>query len=161
MATTRKNGPRATEPTVGPEGGGDPLAALADRHRLAGWVTLSLFVALGLALEALHAWKARVYLDVGNEERRLLWTLAHAHGTLIGLVHLGYASTLPHLGRRGGATTVASRALFAATLLLPGGFLLGGVGASGGDPGLGALLIPVGGLALLVAASATAWATRR
>jgi hypothetical protein len=130
---------------------------LAARHRRIGWVTLAVFVALGLALETLHAWKARLYLDVGHEERRLMWTLAHAHGTLLGLVHLGFASTLAHITSPSRAITVASRALVAATLLLPGGFFLGGFGMAGGDPGPAALVIPLGGAALLVAATVTAW----
>jgi hypothetical protein len=45
----------------------------------------------------------------------------------------------------------ASPLLVAATLLLPGGFFLGGLFLKGGDPGLGVLLVPVGALALFAA----------
>ena len=38
-----------------------------------------------------------------------------------------------------------------ATLLLPGGFLLGGIDVYGGDPGIGIFLTPVGGVFLLIA----------
>jgi len=46
---------------------------------------------------------------------------------------------------------VASACLLGASVALPGGFLLGGAVTYGGDPGVGVLLIPVGGLLLVVA----------
>ncbi|HEY8174006.1 MAG TPA: hypothetical protein VIH21_13040, partial [Dehalococcoidia bacterium] len=59
----------------------------ARRHLRFGWWSLFVFATLGLTLEALHGFKVRAYLDVSNDTRRLMWTLAHAHGTLLGLVH--------------------------------------------------------------------------
>ena len=44
-----------------------------------------------------------------------------------------------------------STSLIAASTLLPGGFFLGGVAFYGGDPGLGVLLVPIGGVLLLFA----------
>lgn len=108
-------------------------------------------------LELLHALKIGWYLDVDFETRRLMWRLAHAHGTLLSLVHLAFAASLtvvpPGAGRR---CRIASVCLTSATVLLPGGFFLGGVVTYGGDPGLGALLVPVGALLLFVAVLATA-----
>ena len=49
--------------------------------------------------------------------------------------------------------------LRAATLLMPAGFFLGGVTVYSGDPGLGIVLVPVGGLLLFVAVLLTARAT--
>jgi len=46
---------------------------------------------------------------------------------------------------------LASAALKAATILLPGGFFLGGLVIHNGDPGLGILLVPLGALLLLIA----------
>ena len=43
-----------------------------------------------------------------------------------------------------------------AFLLIPGGFLLGGLATYGGDPGIGILLVPVGALMLLAALAAVA-----
>ena len=46
-------------------------------------------------------------IDVDNETRRLMWRLAHAHGTLLSLLHLVYALTLsaaPGAARARGAT---------------------------------------------------------
>ena len=42
-------------------------------------------------------------------------------------------------------------ALTAATLLIPGGFILGGLVTYGSEPGLGIVLLPVGAILLLVA----------
>ena len=124
----------------------------AGRHRRWGWSLLPLFVAFGLVLEMLHGFKVDAYLNVSSETRRLLWTLAHAHGSALAIVNnvFGLAlerdplKTMANLG-------VSSACLLAATVLLPLGFLLGGVTSSEGDPGLGILLVPPGAV-LLVAA---------
>jgi hypothetical protein len=47
-----------------------------------------------------------------------------------------------------------------ALLLMPAGFLLGGIWAQGGDPGLGAVLIPAGALALVLGVSVVAIGVR-
>ena len=130
---------------------------LMKRHLRFGWWTLLLFLTLGLILEALHGFKAPLYLNVSNETRRLMWTLAHAHGTLLGLLHLAFASTVRLLpewaARERGAASVCLRA---ATWLMPGGFFLGGMFIHAGDPGLGILLVPAGGLFLFAAVLLTA-----
>jgi hypothetical protein len=46
-------------------------------------------------------------------------------------------------------------------VLLPLGFMLGGVWTFGGDPGLGVLLVPPGGVLLLLAAVVMARALAR
>ncbi len=122
------------------------------RHLRVGWWSLLIFAALGLALESLHAFKVRGYLDVSNETRRLMWTLAHAHGTLLGIVHVIFGLTLRSMGAPAASDPrLASTALMAASILLPGGFFLGGIAFYSGDPGLGVLLVPLGGVLLLVA----------
>jgi flagellin-like protein len=131
----------------------DPtLESLAIRHTAFGWWLLAAAVLGGSALEALHAFKLGFYLDVSNETRRLLWTLAHAHAALLGLVHVAFASSLPRLLRLSeSGRGLASRALLGGAVLLPAGFLLGGVSAQHGDPGLMILLSPIGALLVLVA----------
>ncbi len=124
------------------------LPAVARRHLRLGWLGLALYVALGILLEALHAFKAPMYLDVGNETRRLMWTLAHAHGTLLSLIQLAVVSSVARLGAEV-VSQGASRALVAGWVLLPVGFFLGGVSTFGGDPGPGVFLAPVGALATL------------
>jgi hypothetical protein len=132
--------------------GSDPAAAFANRHVRFGWWSMLVFATFGLALETLHGFKLRMYLDVSNETRRLMWTLAHAHGTLLGIVHVIFGITVRALSPEAAhQLRPISRSLIGASVLLPGGFVLGGIVIYGGDPGLGALLIPVGGVLLLVA----------
>jgi hypothetical protein len=122
------------------------------RHLRFGWWSLLVFTAFGLGLEGLHGFKVPGYLDVSSESRRLLWTLAHAHGTLLSIVNVVFGlslRTLPELRARN--QSLASGCLIGATILLPGGFFLGGVVFYSGDPGLGALLIPGGAVLLLLA----------
>jgi hypothetical protein len=107
------------------------------------------FAGLGLTLEALHGFKVGAYLDVSNGPRRLMWTLAHAHGALIGVINILYGLTLDSGARTG--SDFASRALVAAGVLLPLGFFLGGLVYYGGDPGLGIVLVPIGAILLIAA----------
>jgi hypothetical protein len=85
----------------------------------------------------------------------LLWRLAHAHGTFLSLVHIGFAATVPHLVKAEGESTASpkfvSASFTAALIALPGGFLLGAFGGHGGDPGLGIVLVPFGLVMLVVA----------
>lgn len=119
-------------------------------HLRFGWWSLLAFLTLGVALEALHGFKVGFYLDVDNEVRRLTWTLAHAHGALLGLVHVALAATLHIAEPKGWAPILGSRALTIASVLLPLGFFLGGIGTHGGDPGVGIIFVPVGALALFL-----------
>jgi hypothetical protein len=148
-----------------------PLRAIQDElaakrpaiahHLTIGWWSVAIFGLFGLGLETLHGFKASLYVDVGSETRRLMWTLAHAHGTLLGILHIGYALSLPHLaGFDASRMRIASRALVAASLLLPGGFFLGGVRFYAGDPGVGVALVPIGAVLLIFAAVLAARAVR-
>lgn len=120
----------------------------SDHNLRFGWWALLAYLTLGLGLEVLHGFKVSWYLDVGYETRRLMFTLAHAHGTLLALVNLAAALTVHAIAGLTLAPFV-SRALIGATLLLPGGFLLGGLVTHGGDPGPGIVLVPVGALLLI------------
>lgn len=130
------------------------------RHLRVGWWSLTIFLGLGLVLEGLHGFKVDWYLDVGHETRRHMWTLAHAHGTLLGLVNLAFAA-VPGLARDDADWRRPSWLLLAGTVLLPTGFFLGGVQVFGGDPGLGIVLVPAGGLCLLAAVAWTAGRIQR
>jgi hypothetical protein len=127
-------------------------------HQWFGWSTLLLFLSMGMVLESLHAFKVDWYLDVGLENRRLMWTLAHSHGALLGLIHLALAAHVERMAW-GMPLRAASATLAAATILLPGGFLLGGAFLQGSDPGIGVLLTPLGGLALVVSIACALVAT--
>jgi hypothetical protein len=127
------------------------------RHLKTGWWMIFGFTAMGLLLELLHGFKVSWYVGGASETRRLMWTLAHAHGTLLGLVNVAFAGAASSFqkwpaNQRG----FASRSLLAASILLPLGFFLAGMRVYSGDPGLGFLLIPPGGAALLLATFLTA-----
>ncbi|MCA8956369.1 MAG: hypothetical protein KDC87_09855 [Planctomycetes bacterium] len=138
-------------------GEGERTAVLIRWHMKLGWWGLFTFVLLGIVLESLHGFKVGWYVDAMNETRRLMWTLAHAHGTLMSLLHLAFALTARTCPRWSGRSQrIASVCLSAAALTLPLGFLLGGVFVHGGDPGLGIVLVPPSGVLLLIALAATA-----
>ena len=124
----------------------------AHRHIRFGWWSLLVFATLGLVLESLHGFKIRAYLDVSNETRRLMWTLAHAHGTLLAVVNIVFGLSVrivPELTAK--RQQLVSPALIGATVLMPAAFFLGGVAFYSGDPGIGILILPIGALLLLAA----------
>jgi hypothetical protein len=140
----------------------EETTALAQRHFRWGWWSLLLFIALGIALETLHAFKRGSYLNAGNETRRLMWTLAHAHGTLLALVHVAFGATVALSGCPPTRCRYwASRCLSYSAMLIPCGFFLGGFDIHGGDPGLGVLLVPIGAALLVAAVSMIANSLRR
>jgi len=110
-----------------------------------------------MILEMMHGFKIGWYLDVSNETRRLMLTLAHTHGTLIALVHIGAGVTLAVTNR---CTPLwekwGSKALIGASVFLPGGFFLGGLIIFEGDPGYGIFLVPIGALFLFAGVLLTA-----
>lgn len=131
--------------------GDQTLESLISRQLRLGWWALLVFLSLGLVLEALLGFKVGWYMDVSNETRRLVWRLAHAHGTLLSFVYILYALSLRATA---GASLTRARLVFrlllGAIILLPGGFLLGGLTVYDGDPGLGIVLAPVGAIFLMV-----------
>jgi hypothetical protein len=131
------------------------IEPLVRRHLILGWTYLSFFVLLGLVLETLHGFKLQWYLSVANETRRLLFTLAHAHGVLLGVLNIVFGLSIRAASATGRAVTIASPCLAIGALLLPGGFLLGGIVIHSGDPNAFILLSPLGGV-LLVAGVITA-----
>lgn len=122
------------------------------RHLRLGWWWLLVSAGLGLILETLHGFKVGAYLNASNDTRRLMWRLAHAHGTLLGAVNILFGLTLRIVGD---ATfrdlRTISRLLLGASIFLPVGFFLGGVQFYGGDPGLGVLVVPIAAVLLLAA----------
>ncbi len=167
MSDELTSGNDVTVPDDGP-------ARTSRRHLAIGWWSLLVFVSLGLVLESLHGFKVAWYVNSGEPETtRLMMRLAHAHGTMLSLIHLGFAWSVTQLpGLVGKARFVASRCLLAAGILVPAGFFLAGLpgfvrtgglrlGVLGGDPGLGIVLVPLGAVLLLVAIGLMARASRR
>jgi hypothetical protein len=123
-------------------------ANTAVRQLRFGWWALLAWLTLGFALELLHGFKVAWYLDANHATRRLMFTLAHTHGTLLALVNIAAAVTARSL-KGFEFTRTSERSLMGSAILLPLGFLLGGVVTHDGDPGLGILLVPVGALLLI------------
>jgi hypothetical protein len=113
-----------------------------------GWISLAAWIVFGLLIEGLIGFRSPVLLD--DSIRRDMFRLAHAHGTLLNLVLIAAAICarldLIHFGR------VTSLGLRAAVVLLPGGFLLGGIWHFKDDPGVAIFLVPVGAVLLLTTA---------
>lgn len=143
------------------ERGGNETRTLVAQHLRIGWWAMVVFVTLGVGLEALHAFKAPLYLGVDQGARRLMWTLGHAHGIGLSLVHVAFAATLSLARSPMARGALASRLLTWAVVLLPAGFFLGGAVTYDGDPGVGIILAPVGALAAWVAVVLVALDLRR
>jgi hypothetical protein len=120
-----------------------PGVQLTDRNLRFGWWSLLVFLSLGALLETLHGFKIGWYVDVGNETRRLMFTLAHAHGTLLAVVNIAAGLTVRTVERSTLRPSVSFSLIWAA-ILLPAGFFLGGIVIYDGDPGLGVWLVPIG-----------------
>ena len=122
-----------------------------------GWISLALWLAFGILIEGLIGFRTPALLD--DLVRRDMFRLAHAHGTLLNLVMIAAAICdrleLVSFGR------VTSLGLRLAVVLLPLGFLLGGIWHFKDDPGIGIFLVPVGALLLLVTALYLAFSASR
>lgn len=122
-----------------------------------GWLLLAIALPFGLTLEALHGFKVEAYM--ASEMRREMWRLAHAHGTLLGILCLVSGA----LGEAYVAEAIRPRVMAMmrwGAVLMPLGFFLGGVLNSEGDPSLGILLAPAGALLLIAALVRVALAPR-
>jgi hypothetical protein len=118
-----------------------------DRNLRFGWWSLLVFLSLGGMLEILHGFKIGWYVDVGNDMRRLMFTLAHAHGTALALVNIAAGLTARSVKALTPRASVCFSLIWAG-ILFPVGFFLGGVVTYGGDPGLGIWLVPIAALLL-------------
>ena len=122
-----------------------------------GWLLLAIALPFGVTLEALHGFKVQAYL--ASDMRREMWRLAHAHGTLLGILCLVCGA----IGEAWVPEAIRPRVMAMirwGSVLMPLGFFLGGVLNSEGDPSLGILLVPVGALLLIVALVRVALASR-
>ena len=126
--------------------------AIARRHHLAGCERPAGVPQPGAFLEFLHGFKYGFYLDPQYRVRRDMWRLAHTHGTLLGLIQIGFAVSLTRFGRwTAGRIKLVSFFLLDAMVLIPLGFFLGGLFPREGDPCEGILLVPPGALLLFIA----------
>jgi hypothetical protein len=112
------------------------------------WVSIALWMSFGLLLESLIGYRVPAYLR--DEVRREIFRLAHTHGTLLNLALLGAALCI----ERGLAlpSKLGLMAFRLGVVLMPVGFLLGGIWHTEGEPGLGVWLAPLGGVLVILGA---------
>ena len=139
-----------------PEGARVPedSSSWASRTMFQGWVSIACWMAVGLLLEGLIGYKSPAYLN--DPQRRELFRLAHAHGTLLGVVLIAAALSSRYLV----PPTAALFALRLGAVLMPLGFLLAGMWHPEGDPGLAIWLVPPSALLLIFGAVSLALALR-
>lgn len=121
-----------------------------------GWAGVAVWMAFGFLLESLLAYKTPAYLN--DPQRRELFRLAHAHGTLLSLL-LIVAAVCARLGLAV-PPRAAAMSLRTGAILMPAGFFLAGVWHPEGDPGMAIWLVPPGALLLIFGIIATALASR-
>ncbi len=120
-------------------------------------VSIAIWMAFGLLLEGLLGYKTPAYLQ--DAQRRELFRLAHAHGTLLALVLLAAALVSDRLKLE--APKSARVALRVGVVVLPLGFLLAGVWHYEGDPGVAIYLVPLAALLVIYGVVALALASRK
>jgi hypothetical protein len=109
------------------------------------WVSIAVWMTLGLLLEGLLAFRSPAYLQ--DEVRREMFRLAHSHGGVLNLLLLAAAYYIRMYSPD--ITRAALPALQAGVILMPAGFLLGGLWHYDSDPGPGVFLAPIGGLMVI------------
>lgn len=101
-------------------------------------VGIAVWMTFGLLLEGLIGYKTPAYLQ--DSVRRELFRLAHAHGTLLSLLLLGAALVCDRFEVK--ISDLVTMVLRGGVVLMPLGFLLGGLWHYESDPGIGIWLVP-------------------
>jgi vacuolar-type H+-ATPase subunit I/STV1 len=102
-------------------------------------VGVAVWMTFGMLLEGLIGYKTPLYLQ--DPVRRELFRLAHAHGTLLSLLLLGVALVCDRFELN--TSKIVTIILRCGVVLMPIGFLLGGIWHYESDPGVGIWLVPV------------------
>lgn len=122
-----------------------------------GWLSIAVWMGFGLLLEGFLGYKTPAYLQ--DQQRRELFRLAHAHGTLLGLVLLAAGVVIQRLNIP--PPRAARAAIRIGSVFMPLGFLIAGVWHSETDPGLAIWLVPPAALLVIFGAVALALASRK
>lgn len=145
----RENKQRQTEPTAAEIGNENEVTKISspDYSSLAsqGWFSLAFWLAFGLLLEGLIGFRSPNYLR--DATRRELFRLAHAHGTIFSLLLLIVAVYLQK--QLIAPPKIGVLAVQIGVVMMPVGFLLGGVWHYESDPNALVFLAPLGGLLII------------
>jgi len=117
-----------------------------------GWLGIAFFMAVGLLLESLLAWKTPAYLH--DPIRRELFRLAHSHGALLHLLLIGMAFTAD----RRQVPRACRLSMRVGSIVMPLGFLLAGLWHPEGDPGHAIWLVPAAAILVVFGAAGAALA---
>jgi hypothetical protein len=109
------------------------------------WLSIAVWMSFGLLLESLIGFRVPAYLN--DPVRRELFRLAHTHGALLNIVLL--LASLCVDRNLVAASKTAIWVLRIGAVLMPVGFLLGGIWHFEGEPGLGVWLVPLGGILVI------------
>jgi hypothetical protein len=109
------------------------------------WTSLAVWLSFGLLLEGLIGFRSPAYLM--DPLRRELFRLAHAHGAILNLLLLIAALFLNSSSATSSRTAIAC--LRIGVILMPLGFVLGGVWHYESDPNVAIVLAPVGGVLII------------
>ena len=112
---------------------------------LQGFLSIAFWMSVGLLLEGLLGYKTPGYLQ--DPVRRELFRLAHAHGTLLGL--LVVVAGLVTQSLQMSAPRYSRLALQIGAAVMPFGFLISGIWHYESDPGLGIWLVPPAALLVI------------
>src|SRR5689334_20228422 len=110
-----------------------------------GWLGIAIWMSFGLLLEGLLGYKIPNYLN--DSQRRELFQLAHAHGTLLNVVLVVAVLCAKSFSLE--IVPAVRTALRLGTVLMPLGFLLAGVSHSESDPGMAIWLVPPAALMII------------
>jgi hypothetical protein len=109
------------------------------------FVGLAAWLSFGLLLEGFIGFRVSAYMS--DLTRRELFQLAHTHGTLLSLLLL--LCTLTISKQLVYPNKSAVLALRLGAILMPFGFLLGGIWTRGEEPNFLIFLAPIGGISVI------------
>lgn len=110
-----------------------------------GFITLACWMTFGLFLEGLLGYKIPIYLN--DNMRRELFRLAHTHGALLSVILIIVAICLRLDFFQ--SNNYLQYSLRIGSIVMPLGFLLGGVWHYESDPGIAVWLVPVGAVMVI------------
>lgn len=140
---------------TGPEEQKEVIPAKGGSLASQAWFGLLFWMSMGLLFEGLIGFRTPAYLQ--DPLRRELFRLAHAHGTILCILLL--VANLYLVRGLIAPPKAAVISLQIGTILMPFGFLLGGLWHYESDPNFLIILSPLGGLLIIFGVAAAAFSS--